>query len=104
MAWITAAGWTVEMMQNGPVVPSNLKDLWPRFWKLAGLSQWPHNGLRHTFASMHYAMHQDESALQAILGQRSRDVLHSNYRALKTKREAERFWKLLPPKGWDALD
>jgi integrase len=100
MAWISAAGWTPEMMQEGPVAPSNLKELWPKFWKLAGLKRWPHNGLRHTFASMHYAMHQDEGALQAILGQRSKDVLHSNYRALKTKREASTFWKLMPPNKW----
>jgi integrase len=103
MAWISAAGWTTEMMQSGPVAPSNLKDLWPRFWKLAGLRSWPHNGLRHTFASMHYAMHQDEALLQAILGQRSKDVLHSNYRALKGKREAEAFWSLMPPREREPL-
>jgi integrase len=103
MAWITAAGWRPEMMRTGPVAPSNLKELWPKFWKLAGLSSWPHNGLRHTFASMHYAMHQDEAALQAILGQRSKDVLHSNYRALKTRREAEGFWGLMPPGEWTPL-
>lgn len=102
MAWIQAAGWKPEMMQSGPVAPANLKSLWPRFWKLAGLGKWPHNGLRHTFASMHYAMHQDESALQAILGQRSADVLHTNYRALQTRREAEAFWALRPPVEWKA--
>jgi integrase len=98
-AWISAAGWTEDKMQTGPVAPSNLKVLWPKFWKQAGLSRWPHNGLRHTFASMHYAMHQDEAALQAILGQRSADVLHTNYRALKTRSEAERFFALMPAGG-----
>jgi integrase len=98
-AWISAAGWTEEKMQTGPVAPSNLKVLWPKFWRQAGLSRWPHNGLRHTFASMHYAMHQDEAALQAILGQRSADVLHTNYRALKTRGEAERFFALMPTVG-----
>jgi integrase len=101
MVWIHAAGWTPEMMQSGPVAPGNLKEVWPRFWKLAGLTAWPHNALRHTFASMHYAMHQDETLLQSILGQRSKDVLHSNYRALKTKREAEAFWSMMPPMGWE---
>jgi integrase len=99
-AWISAAGWTPDMMRSGPVAPANLKEVWPKFWKLAGIKAWPHNGLRHTFASMHYAMHADESALQAILGQRSKDVLHSNYRALKSKREAEAFWELMPPAAW----
>jgi len=99
-AWIAAAGWTREMMTTGPVAPANLKELWPKFWKAAKLASWPHNGLRHTFASMHYAMFGDESALQAILGQRSADVLHTNYRALKTKKEADKFWSLLPPEDW----
>jgi len=96
-AWITAAGWTAEMMRSGPVAPANLKVKWPQFWRLAKLSAWPHNGLRHTFASMHYAAYGDEAALQAILGQKSADVLHTNYRALKTKREAEKFFGLMPP-------
>lgn len=95
-AWLSAAGWTAGTMTSGPVAPSNLKKLWPEFWKKAGLSRWPHNALRHTFASMHFAMFGDEAALQAILGQRSSEVLHTNYRALKTKREAERFFALMP--------
>lgn len=95
-AWMAAAGWTAEMMEAGPVAPANLKVLWPKFWRDAGLKRWPHNGLRHTFASMHYAMHGDQAALQAILGQRSAEVLHTNYRALKTRREAEKFFELLP--------
>lgn len=100
LAWIKAAGWTPELLQTGPVAPANLKVQWPQFWRLAGLKAWPHNGLRHTFASMHFAMWGDETALQAILGQRSAEVLHTNYRALKTKREAAQFWALRPPKGW----
>lgn len=101
LVWMKAAGWKPEMMEmEGPLVPSNLKDLWPRFWRMAGLHAWPDNGLRHTFASMHYAEHQDETLLQAILGHESDDVLHTNYRALKRRSEAEAFWSLRPPKGW----
>ena len=96
-AWIAAAGWTRETMKTGPVAPSNLKEKWPDFWQKAGLKRWPHNALRHTFASMHYALHGDQAALQMILGQRSAEVLHTNYRALKTRAEAEKFWALLPP-------
>ena len=104
MAWIRAAGWTGNMMETGCVAPANNKEQWPRFWRAAGLKAWPHNGLRHTFASMHYAMYGDESLLRSILGQKSEDVLHTNYRALKTKREAEQFWALLPPPDWKPLE
>lgn len=58
---------------------------------------WPKNVLRHTFASMHYAMHQDESLLKAQMGHWERTAtLHRHYRALKTKAEAVRFWELRP--------
>ncbi len=104
LVWMRAAGWKPSMMEmEGPLVPSNLKDLWPRFWKAAGLHAWPDNGLRHTFASMHYAMHQDETLLQAILGHESDDVLHTNYRALKRRSEAVKFWRLRPPRDWTPL-
>lgn len=57
---------------------------------------WPHNALRHTYASMHYALFQDEAKLQAQMGHESAAMLHRHYRALKTRREAEVFWGLRP--------
>lgn len=57
---------------------------------------WPHNALRHTYASMHYALHQDEAKLQAQMGHESAAMLHRHYRALKTRREAEVFWGVRP--------
>jgi integrase len=45
---------------------------------------------------MHYAMWQDEAKLQAQMGHESANMLHQHYRALKTRREAERFWALTP--------
>lgn len=58
--------------------------------------EWPHNALRHTYASMHYAMHQDEAKLQAQMGHESAAMLHRHYRALKTAVEAKKFWALTP--------
>lgn len=57
---------------------------------------WPHNALRHTYASMHYAFHENEARLQAQMGHESAAMLHRHYRALKTKAEAARFWALRP--------
>lgn len=63
----------------------------------ADLPGWPHDVLRHTFASMHYAAHQNESLLKAQMGHSAReDVLFRHYRALKTRDEAARFWSLAP--------
>jgi integrase len=69
----------------------------PRERKPAPLGRWPHDGLRHTYASMHYAMHQNETLLQAQMGHDSADMLFKHYRALKTKKEAAAFWALRPP-------
>lgn len=99
VAWLRSVGFpgTDEWMRRHPrVVPSNLKDLWPEFRAAAGLTEWPHNAMRHTFASMHYAMHQNEALLQVLMGHRSADELHQSYRALKTKKEAADFWQLMP--------
>lgn len=102
--WLAAAGWSPELMAARPdarVVPSNLKDLWPAFRLRAGLKRWPGNAMRHTFASMHYAMHQNEALLQAQMGHRSADELFRHYRALKSRGEAVRFWALRPPRAGD---
>jgi integrase len=95
VAWIKAAGEGVRG-RTDRVAPANLKEKWPEFWPRCGLAVWPNNGLRHTFASMHYAMWQDEAKLQAQMGHESANMLHQHYRALKTRREAERFWALTP--------
>lgn len=59
--------------------------------------RWPADVLRHTFASMHYAHHQDEALLKAQMGHWERaDTLHRHYRALVTRAEAARFWELWP--------
>ena len=57
---------------------------------------WPQNALRHTFASMHYAHHQNEAALQVQMGHESAVMLHRHYRAIKTRAEAAKFWELKP--------
>jgi integrase len=94
-AWLRAAGEEMRG-KSKHVSPANLKDLWPEFWPMAGLAVWPNNALRHTFASMHYAHHQDESKLQAQMGHESARMLHQHYRALKSKAEAAAFWGLKP--------
>lgn len=95
VAWIMAAGDETRG-RTARVAPANLKEKWPEFWPKCGLLAWPNNGLRHTFASMHYAMWQDEAKLQAQMGHESANMLHQHYRALKTRKEAEKFWALAP--------
>ena len=84
-------GWAVGSGERGITETVRPGD---REWGRQG--EWPHNALRHTYASMHYAMWQDEAKLQAQMGHESAAMLHRHYRALKTRKEAERFWALRP--------
>jgi integrase len=66
--------------------------------------EWIQDGPRKTFASMHYATHQDAGRLAAILGHTGGfDVLYRHYRGLVTKTEAARYWKLRPAAGEDNI-
>ena len=84
------------------IIPRNFKRRWERLregcgWKLP----WPHDVMRHTFASMHYAAYANESKLQALMGHESANVLFTNYRALRTPVEAKLFWDLRPGPLWE---
>jgi len=89
------ARWRMFRRSLGWAVGSCEKGMTERKVK-AVQGDWPHNALRHTYASMHHALHQDEAKLQAQMGHESATMLHRHYRALKTRKEAERFWALKP--------
>ena len=98
VAWLRGMPDTLKREQRASerVCPANLKRLWPVFWRRCGLAVWPNNALRHTYASMHLAMWNDEAKLQTLMGHESAAMLHRHYKALKTRREAERFWGMRP--------
>jgi integrase len=99
-------------------IPGNLKDwlrpyahrtgkLWPRshmeFYRdldaarvSAGISKWPSNALRHSYASYHLAFHQNAAALALQMGHTSQTMIFSNYREVVTRHEAERYWNIRP--------
>ena len=58
------------------------------------VAAWPHNALRHSFGSYHYAKHRDENSTAAEMGN-SPAVVFRHYRALVKPEPAGRFWKLL---------
>lgn len=57
---------------------------------------WPHDAMRHTYATMHFAHFRDEKRLQANMGHRSGAMLFQHYRALASASEAAAFWALRP--------
>src|SRR5271165_5740522 len=62
----------------------------------AGISKWPSNALRHSYASYHLAYHQNAAALALQMGHTSQAMIFSNYRELVTKQDAERYWRIRP--------
>lgn len=62
--------------------------------------EWPKDALRHTYASMHYAQHQNEHMLKAQMGHWEKaETLMRHYRAVMTRKQAAQFWSLRPPEG-----
>jgi len=63
----------------------------------AKLSRWPHNCMRHSFASYHLEAYQDPQATSLILGHRGGDnLLFEHYRTLTTAEDAAAFFAIAP--------
>jgi integrase len=59
------------------------------------VKDWPHNALRHSFGSYHYAQYHDENRTAAEMGN-SPAVIFRHYRALVKREAADTFWMLRP--------
>ena len=59
-------------------------------------ANWPQNGLRHSFASYHYAKYRNENETAALMGN-SPQMVFAHYRELVRPAQAEAFFGLLPP-------
>jgi integrase len=59
--------------------------------------KWIQDGPRKSFASAHYAVHQDAAKLAATLGHTGgQDVLFRHYRGLMSKQDGERYFGIRP--------
>ncbi|MSU21629.1 MAG: hypothetical protein EXS30_09570 [Pedosphaera sp.] len=56
------------------------------------------NGLRHAFCTYHFAAHSNENLTSALAGN-SPAMIHSNYKGLATKAEAEKWFNVTPSKA-----
>ena len=59
------------------------------------VNDWPHNALRHSFGSYHFAQYRDENRTAAEMGN-SPAVVFRHYRALVKRAAADAFWTLRP--------
>ena len=81
---------------TGPVMPEGARGKLKRTREAAGLSSWPTNGLRHSFASYRLAAIHDAPSVASELGHSSPQMLYSTYRELVLPEEAERYWEIVP--------
>jgi integrase len=81
---------------SGSVVPKGARKKLERVRAAAGLTKWPKNGLRHSFASYRLAAINDAPKVSAELGHTSPAMLYNVYRELVLPSEAERYWKIEP--------
>jgi integrase len=56
------------------------------------------NGLRHAYCTYHFALHANEN-LTAQQAGNSPTMIHSNYKGLATKIEAQKWFNVMPPKS-----
>lgn len=80
---------------GGDLPVKNLRRRLARVRKAAGI-EWPHDCLRHSFASYHLAAHQSQDATAHELGHGSTAMLFAHYRALVTPSAARAFWRITP--------
>ena len=81
---------------TGAVVPPNSRKKLELVRQAAGLSRWPQNGLRHSFASYLLAANHDAPRVASELGHTSPKMLYSTYRELVLPEEAARYWSISP--------
>jgi integrase len=64
----------------------------------AGITRWPQDGMRHSFASFWLAKFKDVNRLREIMGHEGNTrTLWRYYHRGTTEAEAERFWAIMPP-------
>ena len=84
---------------SGPVAPPppTFKRHRQDIMEAAGLKKWLPDVARHTYATMHFAMWENQDKLQAQMGHAGKAyVLTNHYKGLATKAEAETFWSIEP--------
>ena len=86
-----------EYEQEGVAIAERPEDKRPRGIAKAAGVDWIADGPRKTFATMHFAQHENAAATAAVLGHTSGvDILYKHYKGLATSADARRYWKIRP--------
>jgi integrase len=92
--------WTWLQLGEGTISPGRSRQITELCARLAGYGgarPWPHDALRHTFATYAVAATADPGRVALWLGHEGNPtMLYRHYRGLTTKAEADKFWALRP--------
>lgn len=95
----TLAVWLASCVKpSGPVVDrKSFPKKFPQLKRAAGIKLWLNNALRHSYASYHLAAFMNPIQTAHFMGHvGGTEMLHSHYKGLVSKAEADRFWALRP--------
>jgi integrase len=81
---------------SGRVTCENFVKQFAALRESAGLTDWPDNALRHSFASYHLGHFKDAAALALEMGHTDSGMIFAHYRQLVRPKEAARFWSIKP--------
>ena len=85
--------------QTGSVSPVDLRTQLDAARIAAGITEWPDNALRHSFASYHLAHFNNSAALALEMGHTDSGMIFNHYRQLVKPKDAERYWSIRPDKA-----
>ena len=95
----TLAAWLALCLKpSGPVIDrKSFPKEFPQFKRAAEIKLWPNNALRHSYASYHLAAFMNPIQTAHFMGHvGGTEMLHSHYKGLVSKAEADKFWALRP--------
>jgi integrase len=81
---------------SGKVTPENFEREFEALREAAGITHWPANALRHSFASYHLAHFKDAAALALEMGHTDSGMIFNHYRQLVRPKEAACYWSIKP--------
>ncbi len=81
---------------TGKVCPPSLRQHLEADRKRAGISQWPANALRHSFASYHLEHFKEPGTLTVEMGHSSPDLVQKFYRQRVRPEAARQWWSIMP--------
>jgi integrase len=90
--------WLLPLRKfKGNVTPeSGFRQSFEQAREAAGITEWPDNALRHSFASYHLAHFKNAASTALELGHHDSRITFAHYRELVKPKETERYWNIKP--------